>query len=112
MIRSSELKEFKELDLLFYRNVSNEENVMNSQKYVILLQCGDFSDKCNNEKKAFTPDEINLIKKILPNQIRQQGKKHHGSIGKIYSYGYVAKYEKMNHTSLSFGKYVSNLDGN
>ena len=65
LIRSSELKEYKKLDLLSYRNISNEENVMNSQKYVFFVTMWRFSNKCNNEKKAFTPDEINLIKKLF-----------------------------------------------
>ena len=44
------------------------------------------------------------------NQIRKQDSKHFGSSGKIYSFGYVAKYDKIKNDNLSFGKYATKME--
>ena len=39
-----------------------------------------------------------------------QGSKHHGSEGCIYSFGYVASYQKVDESSRSFSKYVTKVN--
>ena len=61
-----------------------------SQNYVILMICGDFSDKIGDNDDNITKENLSEIQYILPNQITKD--KHFGSGGKVYSIGYSAKY--------------------
>lgn len=111
MIRSSELSKYHSLDLL-QCNRKLAPGKKQNNKYVILLQCKDFSNYDLHPADFITQCDVNCMKKILDNQIRQQDAKHHGSSGCIYSFGHVAKYDKIKDDNLSFGKYATKMDKN
>ena len=57
--------------------------------------------------QAFNEDLLVTAKKLLNNQIRTQGSKHHESEGTIYSIGFAAKYDALDDNMRSFSKFVT-----
>ena len=107
LIRASELKVFQNLELVRYGlNDYSENKSMSKYRFIILLICRNISNK-NKNLITFSNEELKILKKIRPNQIRLQGMKHHRSSGTIYSQGYTAKYEKIGTDLRSFNEYVT-----
>ena len=109
MINHSELNDILKLDLKKCGPIIHDHR---NYKKILLLQCQDYSGNVRDMKYELSSEDIDIIKKSSHNQIRSQGKKHHGSLGVIYSYGYVAKYDSIKENNLSFGKYTSKLHKN
>ena len=54
-----------------------------------------------------TKTDIEFIKSTCINQFRKQGKMHFGTYGHVYSFGYTAKYDKINENLNSFAKFTT-----
>ena len=74
-----------------------------SEKFVILMQCGDFSRISCSENDNINIGDLKNIKNVIPNQITRE--KHFKSRGEVYSVGYSAKYKVENQKS--FDKFVT-----
>ena len=111
MTRSSELSNYHNLDLL-QCNRKLSRGKKHNNKYVILLQCKDFSNYELHPADFITQIDVKCMKKILDNQMRQQDAKHHGGSGCMHSFGHVAKCDKIKCDDLSFGKCATKMDKN
>ena len=106
MIHQKFLKHIDRIQIHQYTNGSKHRETIRKGKYVVLLICGTTDNNWQNNGIVFNDKFVSMMKKIYPNQIRNQGAKHFGGKGQIFSIGYAAKYEKLDHTQQSFSKYV------
>ena len=86
MTRSSELSKYHTLEFLWCNRklVSGKKQ---NDECVILPQCKDFSNNDLHPGDFITQCDVNCMKKIFDNQMRQQDAKHHGSSGHTHSLG-------------------------
>ena len=80
-----------------------------TNRYVLLAIICDYSRHGKYDgfrRQLIGIDDVATLNKTCVNQVRQQGKKHFGTCGKIYSFGYSAKYN-LDQNGNSFGKYVN-----
>ena len=88
MIRSSEINKSKDSQIL--KMLSSNHPIakwkFKNHKYILLLQCKDYSNISLSPEDFITEYDLIQVKKMSHNQIRKQDSKHFGSSGKIYSF--------------------------
>ena len=104
VIQKKDLNIIKRISIINYDRENNMTTSYRrkSEKYLILMMCGDFSAKKKEANDNFTLQNLIDIENVIPNQITKE--KHFGSGGKVFSTGYSAKYKIMN--GKSFDKFV------
>ena len=106
MIHQKFLKNIDRIQKHQYTNGSKHRQTIRKGRYVVLLTCCATDRSWQKNGIIFNDTFVTMMKKTYPNQIRNQGAKHFGSEGQIFSIGYAAKYEKLDHKQQSFSKYV------
>ena len=106
MVHKKYLENFGKVKIHKYSNGNQRGRNPMKEKYAVLLVASLSEEKCEDENYYFDKKFVQNIKRILPNQIRNQGSKHHQSEGWIYSVGYAAKYDRIGIDNMSFKKYV------
>ena len=93
VIEKKNLNIIKQVSIIHYDQQTNmtDSYRRKSEKYLILMMCGDFSSNTYDDKKNITTQDIVDTTKVIPNQINKD--KHFGSGGKVFSTGYSAKYK-------------------
>ena len=92
--------EKKSLELIDHVSTINYDHAINmsrefrrkSEKYLILMMCGDFSSSPNENLEKISKEDLLNVENVIPNQICSK-EKHFGSGGKVFSTGYSAKYK-------------------
>ena len=100
--------EMKHLNTSKFKSDRRIKNTNGSGYLLLMICCDSFQvdfDSSNDLK--ITQSDIDVTKLTSINQVRKQGKMHFGTYGHVYSFGYTAKYDKINENLNSFAKFTT-----
>ena len=106
MIKASDLVTVDNIKLYEFKNKIHHRKLTPSNKYVVLCYCNKSKKKESNSTVHFNAEYIQQMKNNCRNLVSVQNKKHHGSEGTIFGFGYSAKYDKLLEGGVSVKKYA------
>ena len=84
--------------------INNKQQIRFSSSYILLAVIQ--NDKSvKNSPVLIDSREINLVKKVLYNQVKKTKSYHFETKGSIYGFGYSVKYRKGDNSLYSYGRY-------
>ena len=100
--------ELKHLNTSKFKSDRRIKNISGSGHILLMICCDSFQvDFDSTNDLIVTQTDINAMRSTCINQVRRPGKMHFGTYGHVYSFGYTAKYDKINENLNSFAKFTT-----